>query len=228
MYCIVLSFAKNSTPAGRTIARECMRVAVQKPGQVSIVAAIQRGWLSGLTVEELESCILSYLRAAASLCDLEVMDQAIDECRSLFPEERLQEAVAARRSIEDLQENLRSSIRSRDITALCDAIVRCEAYGWPSKPLEEAYVAKCQLQQLIARLRYASGSADVDLLSKIVGECESLGLPERDLVAARQRQEQLEALLQRLQASVEERNLGELNAAINAAQAPVILSGSPK
>lgn len=205
---------------GQTTAREYMRLAVQNPGN-GIVGAVQRGWLSGLALEELESCIISYLRAAAGLCDLEVMDQVIDECRTLFPEEKLQEAVAARKNIKELEENLLCSIQSRDIIALCDAIVRCESNGWPSKRLEDAYVAKCELQQLIARLRYAAGAADVEMLSKVLSECERLGLPERDLIAAKQKEQQLKALLQELQEAIEERRPDQLNDAINAAQVRV-------
>eukprot|EP00435_Cladocopium_sp_Y103_P013074 s1207_g3.t1 len=184
-----------------------------------IVAAIQRGWLSGLSLDELESCVFSYTRAAASLCDLEVMDQVIDECLVLLPKDRLQEALATRKTIEELQDNLHCSIQRRDVAALCDAIVRCESYGWPPKRLEEAYVVKCQLQQLMARLRFAAEAADLEMLSRVVKECEGLDLPGRDLKLAKQRQEQLEALLGQLRAAAQEKNLGKLNEALAAAQA---------
>lgn len=192
-----------------------LRPATQQP----IVAAIQRGWLSGLSLDELEICVFSYARAAGSLCSLEVMDQVIDECLTLLPQERLQDALATRKTIQELQDNLYCSIQRRDIAALCDAIVRCESYGWPSKRLEEAYVAKCQLQQLIARLRFSAGAGDLEMLSRVVKECEGLGLPERDLKAAKQRKEQLEALLGQLQAAVQEKKLAKLNHALAAAQA---------
>ena len=217
--------------AGQALARECMRLTVQNvqnpmlgpAGRQPIVAAIQRGWLSGLSLDELESYVFSYARAAASLCDLEVMDQVIDECLILLPQDRLQEALATRKTIQELQDNLHCSIQRRDVAALCDAIVRCESYGWPSKRLEEAYVAKCQLQQLIARLRFAADAGDLEMLSRVVKECEGLGLPERDLKAAKQRKEQLEALSGQLQAAVEAKKLGKLNEALAAAQAGFLI-----
>ncbi len=197
---------------------------MRSPGH-GILAAIQRGWLSGLPLEELENCILSYLRATASLCDLEVMDRAIDECRTLLSAERLREAVIAREQIKELLDRLRRSIEKRDVTALCDAIVQCESRGWPSKLLEEAYVAKCQLQQLIGRLCYATGSADLNLLSRVILECTSLGLPDRDVRPAREKYDQLQALLQQLEAAMQERELATLNEAISAAEAWVKLPG---
>lgn len=227
LYMNMLRRKLASTAQGQALARECMRLTVQNvqnpmlgpAGRQPIVAAIQRGWLSGLSLDELESCVFSYARAAASLCDLEVMDQVIDECLILLPQDRLQEALATRKTIQELQDNLHCSIQRRDVAALCDAIVRCESYGWPSKRLEEAYVAKCQLQQLIARLRFAADAGDLEMLSRVVKECEGLGLPERDLKAAKQRKEQLEALSGQLQAAVEAKKLGKLNEALAAAQA---------
>ena len=206
------------TVRGQASAREMMRTAVRSPGH-GILAAIQRGWLSGLPLEELENCILSYLRATATLCDLEVMDRAIDECQTLLSAERLREAAIAREQIKELLDRLRRSIEKRDVTALCNAIVQCESRGWPAKLLEEAYVAKCQLQQLIGRLRYATGSADLNLLSRVILECASLGLPERDVKPAREKYDQLQALLQQLEAAMQEKELATLNEAINAAEA---------
>ena len=91
-------------------------------GRQPIVAAIQRGWLSGLSLDELESCVFSYARAAASLCDLEVMDQVIDECLILLPQDRLQEALATRKTIQELQDNfaLQHPKKRRCCTVRCN------------------------------------------------------------------------------------------------------------
>lgn len=195
-----------------------MRASVEAPG-AGVTAAIQRGWLAGLPLEELEDCMQAYLRASARLCDLALLDRDMEECRPMLPEQKLQEASAARKKMMELTNELSDSIKKRDIQALCGAIARCEAHGWPPVRLEQAHATKSELQQLIGKLNHAQRLADVDLLSQAIQECEKMGMPERDVKEAKSKREQLLSVLHSLQAATDQKDPSVLIEAINAAKA---------
>ena len=203
---------------GRGIARECMQAAVRSPS-AGITLAIQRGWLAGLPMDELENCILEYLRASARMCDLAFLDQVIEECRPMLPEEMLRGAVAERKAISLLTTNLREGIENKDFRDLCSAIAQCETSGWPPEKLQPAYAAKCELQRVIGRLHHAQGLADVDLLSQVIEECEKSGMPERDMREAKQKRKQLLSIFEALDAATIEKDPSKLLEAINVAKA---------
>ena len=200
-----------STPQGQSIARERLDAAVKAVS--GIAAAVEIGWLSGLPYEELQSYALAYLRSAACLCDLEVFDQAFEECRSML--EGIDEVERLRTDIQRLTRILNQSIEARNLTALTDAIQQCEDYGWPQQRLEHAYIARSEVKRFLAKLR----TRNLELLRQAIAECESCGLPESDLSAAREELSHLEKLLEGLRRAIEEKDICRISEVIAAAKA---------
>ena len=198
---------------GQSLAREYFRTAIQNPGG-GISFAIEKGWLAGLAVEEMEGNIMLYLRASANLCNLSLLETVIGECRGVLPESKLHEAITAKDRIQELTANLNAAISQLDIQLLMEAIQQCESDGWPKASLRTALTAREQIEQLLAKIRSALGQADCHLLDSVIAECEKAGLPEGSLREAREKRQALASLQQALHAAMEAKDLDQLHEVI--------------
>ena len=203
---------------GRADARHKLAAAVKMPRN-SVLPAVEMAWLAGLPDDELEACILEYLRAVALLCDLAQIDTAIQEMNPLLPKSSLSEALKARGRIHQLTERMNRSLAALDILDLRASIEECQREGWPPEALQPAITTKQVIEDLLARLLKATKDTDIQQLDAIIHECEDFGLPDRDLHDARAKREEWENLLLSLQTAVAEKDLDKLNDAIRAGQA---------
>merc|ERR1719419_683039 len=94
--------------------------------------------------------------------DVAVLKAAIEECRAAgLPEKDLQDALMARRRMEQMLARLGVAVQLLDLGVLAASLEECRMAGLPERDLDEAAAAKAGLERLLAQLRAAIEAQDL-------------------------------------------------------------------
>jgi len=140
---------------------------------------------------------MAILRRSIDKHDIEMLNAAIDSCRSAGMSDRdLAEAIAAKRKIEQLLAKLGVAVHLQDIEVLKASIDECNSYGLPQRDVQGAVAVKTNVERLLAELttaikrkdfndvKAAIANCPIDMMKTAVIQCHTAGLPENELKEA--------------------------------------------